>query len=159
MALQTPPVTANVSDLVRPQAALAACRKNAAQLQLYERRTRLIERVEKRREVNARRRQPTRRNIQLHLSREMIPADPPLRPIRKMADEILKEMSAQFAKLYSKVGRRSIAPKVVARNRQGRMAVHLYRSGLRPVPIAKSDGSSMTLLPARTNGAHRRRFE
>src|SRR5271163_3966203 len=34
-----------------------------------------------------------------------VPADHPLRPIRKMVDEILKEMSPQFAKLYSDVGR------------------------------------------------------
>ena len=33
-----------------------------------------------------------------------VPADHPLRPIRKMVDEILKEMSPQFAKLYSEVG-------------------------------------------------------
>ena len=37
-----------------------------------------------------------------------VPADHPLRPIRKMVDEILKEMSPQFAKLYSSVGRPSI---------------------------------------------------
>ena len=30
-----------------------------------------------------------------------VPADHPLRPIRKIVDEILKEMSPQFAKLYS----------------------------------------------------------
>jgi hypothetical protein len=39
-----------------------------------------------------------------------VPADHPLRPIGKMVDEILKEMSPQFAKLYSSVGRPSIAP-------------------------------------------------
>src|SRR5712692_10012571 len=39
-----------------------------------------------------------------------VPADHPLRPIRKMVDEILKEMSPRFAKLYSDVGRPSIAP-------------------------------------------------
>jgi hypothetical protein len=38
-----------------------------------------------------------------------VPADHPLRPIRKMVDEILKEMSPQFAKLYSNVGQ-SIDP-------------------------------------------------
>ena len=36
-----------------------------------------------------------------------VPADHPLRPIRKIVDEILKEMSPQFAKLYSDVGRPS----------------------------------------------------
>src|SRR3984893_13362664 len=33
-----------------------------------------------------------------------VPADHPLRPIRKMVDEILKEMSPKFANLYSKEG-------------------------------------------------------
>jgi hypothetical protein len=33
-----------------------------------------------------------------------VPTGHPLRPIRKMVDEILKEMSPQFAKLYSDVG-------------------------------------------------------
>jgi hypothetical protein len=39
-----------------------------------------------------------------------VPADYPLRAIRKMLDEILKEASPQFAKLYSDVGRPSLAP-------------------------------------------------
>jgi len=30
-----------------------------------------------------------------------VPADHPLRPIRKMVDEILKEMSPKFAKLWT----------------------------------------------------------
>jgi transposase len=45
-----------------------------------------------------------------------VPADHPLRPIRKIVDEILKEMSPQFAKLYSEVGRPSIAPKRLFRS-------------------------------------------
>src|SRR5438445_9863069 len=45
-----------------------------------------------------------------------VPADHPLRPIRKMVDEILKEMSTQFAKLYSNVGRPSIAPERLLRS-------------------------------------------
>src|SRR5713101_3484552 len=45
-----------------------------------------------------------------------VPADHPLRPIRKMVDEILKEMSPQFAKLYSDVGRPSIAPEQLLRS-------------------------------------------
>src|SRR5450755_248999 len=44
-----------------------------------------------------------------------VPADHPLRPIRKMVDEILKEMSPKFAKLYSDVGRPSIAPERLLR--------------------------------------------
>ena len=45
-----------------------------------------------------------------------VPADHPLRAIRKMVDEILKEMSPQFAKLYSEVGRPSIAPERLFRS-------------------------------------------
>ena len=45
-----------------------------------------------------------------------VPTDHPLRPIRKLVDEILKEMSPQFAKLYSNVGRPSIAPERLLRS-------------------------------------------
>jgi transposase len=45
-----------------------------------------------------------------------VPADHPLRPIRKMVDEILKEMSPNFAKLHSDVGRPSIAPERLLRS-------------------------------------------
>src|SRR5580704_1493897 len=45
-----------------------------------------------------------------------VPADHPLRPIRKMVDELLKEMSPQFAKLYSDVERPSIAPERLFRS-------------------------------------------
>src|ERR1017187_3868918 len=45
-----------------------------------------------------------------------VPADHPLRAIRKMVDEILKEMSPKFAKLYSEVGRPSIAPERLFRS-------------------------------------------
>src|SRR6201987_294160 len=45
-----------------------------------------------------------------------VPADHPLRPIRKLVDEILKEMSPQFAKLDSPVGRPSIAPERLLRS-------------------------------------------
>ena len=45
-----------------------------------------------------------------------VPVDHPLRPIRKMVDEILEEMSPQFAKLYSEVGRPSIAPERLFRS-------------------------------------------
>ena len=44
-----------------------------------------------------------------------VPADHPLRGIREMVDEILKEMSPRFAKLYAKVGRPSIAPERLLR--------------------------------------------
>src|ERR1700689_1077876 len=45
-----------------------------------------------------------------------VPLDHPLRPIRKMVDEILKEMSPRFGKLYSDVGRPSIAPERLFRS-------------------------------------------
>ena len=45
-----------------------------------------------------------------------VPADHPLRPIRKMVDETLKEMSPKFAKMHSDVGRPSIAPERLLRS-------------------------------------------
>ena len=44
-----------------------------------------------------------------------VPADHPLRPLRAMMDEILKEMSPRFAKLYARTGRPSIAPERLLR--------------------------------------------
>jgi transposase len=46
---------------------------------------------------------------------QRVRADHPLPLIRKMVDEILREMSPQFTKLYSNVGRPSIAPEGVLR--------------------------------------------
>jgi transposase len=44
-----------------------------------------------------------------------VPAEHPLRPIRAMVDTVLAEMSPRFAKLYSDVGRPSIAPERLLR--------------------------------------------
>jgi transposase/IS5 family transposase len=44
-----------------------------------------------------------------------VPLDHPLRPVRKMVDQVLKEMSPQFSKLYADVGRPSIAPERLLR--------------------------------------------
>ena len=44
-----------------------------------------------------------------------VPQDHPLRGIREMVDEILKEMSPRFSRLYAKVGRPSIAPERLLR--------------------------------------------
>jgi len=44
-----------------------------------------------------------------------VPADHPLRPIRDMVDRALLELSPRFAKLYSKIGRRSIPPEQLLR--------------------------------------------
>src|SRR5689334_22746756 len=46
---------------------------------------------------------------------QRVPADHPLRKIRPLVDQILKEMSPQFGKLYSEVGRPSIAPERLLR--------------------------------------------
>jgi transposase len=46
---------------------------------------------------------------------QRIPADHPLRPIRKMVDEVLERLSPRFDKLYSKVGRPSIPPERLLR--------------------------------------------
>jgi transposase len=41
--------------------------------------------------------------------------DHPLRPVRRMVDEILKQLSPQFSKMYAKVGRPSIPPEQLLR--------------------------------------------
>ena len=46
---------------------------------------------------------------------QRIPEEHPLRPIRKMVDRALAEMSPEFDKLYSKTGRPSIAPEKLLR--------------------------------------------
>jgi len=46
---------------------------------------------------------------------ERVPADHPLRIIREMTDEALREMSSRFARLYSRLGRRSIPPEKLLR--------------------------------------------
>src|SRR6202047_5350545 len=44
-----------------------------------------------------------------------VPLDHPLRPIRKIVDEALAALSAEFEKLYAKLGRPSIAPEKLLR--------------------------------------------
>lgn len=46
---------------------------------------------------------------------QRVPAGHPLRPLRTMVDDILKEMSARFAKLYADRGRPSIPPERLLR--------------------------------------------
>jgi len=46
---------------------------------------------------------------------EVVPADHPLREIRRMTDVALRELSRRFAKLYSDLGRRSIPPEKLLR--------------------------------------------
>lgn len=41
--------------------------------------------------------------------------DHPLRPIRTMVDDILKQQSPQFSKMYAKVGRPSLPPEQLLR--------------------------------------------
>jgi len=48
-------------------------------------------------------------------SEKRVPPDHPLRAVREMVDQILKEMSPRFARLYSDVGRPSIAPERLLR--------------------------------------------
>jgi len=46
---------------------------------------------------------------------DRVPADHPLRKIRRLVDEVLEDMSRQFAKLYADTGRPSIAPERLLR--------------------------------------------
>ena len=46
---------------------------------------------------------------------QRVPAEHPLRPVRKIVDEIFRGMSKQFDELYSATGRPSIAPERLLR--------------------------------------------
>ena len=46
---------------------------------------------------------------------QRVPADHPLRPLRKMTDEIFQQLSSRFDQLYSRTGRPSIAPERLLR--------------------------------------------
>jgi transposase len=46
---------------------------------------------------------------------ERVPADHPLRPIRRLVDDILREMSREFDGLYATVGRPSVPPERLLR--------------------------------------------
>ena len=46
---------------------------------------------------------------------QRVPQNHPLRPLRKMVDEALMELSPRFAKMYAKRGRPSIAPEKLLR--------------------------------------------
>jgi transposase len=46
---------------------------------------------------------------------QRVRSEHPLRPIRTMVDEILKQLSPQFHKMYARVGRRSIPPEQLLR--------------------------------------------
>src|SRR6201993_4127897 len=46
---------------------------------------------------------------------QRVPADHPLRSMRKMTDEIFKQLSPRFDQLYSRTGRPSIAPERLLR--------------------------------------------
>jgi len=46
---------------------------------------------------------------------QRVPHDHPLRPLRVMTDEALRELQPRFNKLYAKTGRPSIAPEKLLR--------------------------------------------
>ena len=46
---------------------------------------------------------------------QRVPADHPLREIRKLTDEVLHSLSSEFDKLYAATGRASIAPEYLLR--------------------------------------------
>ena len=46
---------------------------------------------------------------------QRVPQDHPLRPLRVMTDEALRELQPRFNKLYAKTGRPSIAPEKLLR--------------------------------------------
>ena len=64
---------------------------------------------------HAGRRPETEGRIQLRFTGERVPGVHPLRPVRKIVDEIFRGMSKQFDELYATTGRPSIAPERLLR--------------------------------------------
>ena len=48
-------------------------------------------------------------------AKQRVPKDHPLRAIRTLVDDVLREMSREFDGLYARVGRRSIPPERLLR--------------------------------------------
>src|SRR5476651_1256428 len=46
---------------------------------------------------------------------QRVPADHPLRPIRQMSDEVLRQLGRRFSQMYAASGRPSIAPEKLLR--------------------------------------------
>src|SRR5476649_2844139 len=46
---------------------------------------------------------------------QRVPADHPLRPIRQMSDEVLRQLGRRFSQVYASSGRPSIAPEKLLR--------------------------------------------
>src|SRR5712692_4188868 len=46
---------------------------------------------------------------------QRVPADHPLRPLRMLTDQVLRQLSRRFAELYSDIGRTSIPPEKLLR--------------------------------------------
>src|SRR5487761_887268 len=63
--------------------------------------------------------------------------DHPLRPIRTMIDEILKQLSPQFDKMYAKVGRPSIPPEQLLRAQLLQMLYSVRSERLLMAEVAK----------------------
>ena len=65
-----------------------------------------------------------------YVSRERrIPADHPLRPIRAMTDEVLRQLSPRLARLYPKTGWPSVAPEKLLRALLVQVLYSIRRSG------------------------------
>jgi hypothetical protein len=77
-----------------------------------------------------------------------VPADHPLRPIRKMVDEILKEMSPQFASCTRKRGAHRFSTKtgVGTRSQLVRIALERFREEIQPTAYDTTTGSTNTTI-------------
>lgn len=66
---------------------------------------------------HARRRPAERAPVQLLSPEQRVPADHPLRAIRQMTDDALRQLSPQFEAIYAKSGRPSVPPAQLLRAR------------------------------------------
>jgi hypothetical protein len=76
---------------------------------------------------------------------QRVPEDHPLRFLRAMTDEALRELQPRFNKLYAKTGRpsiRAIAEGSASWNPQGGMGLHLCGGGVQLSPYEESGDAS-----------------
>jgi hypothetical protein len=60
---------------------------------------------------------------------QRVPKDHPLRAIRQLVDEILRELSPEFHRLYAKIGRPSIPPERCCARNCSRSSIRFAASG------------------------------
>ncbi len=78
-------------------------------------------------------------------------ADHPLRAIRQMTDQVLRELSPRFERMYSDLGRPSIPPEQL---RALLLDRDLHGRGLQPGPTAHTAAEGLNTMAGRRSAAY-----